>query len=135
MRRMVLGVLAVVLMSSAALGEVVWRSATSGVLPALANAAPPVPAQPLAASYAGQRQAFGRGELVTIKPTVTGGSGRFEWWWPAISALPPGLVFNSDTGAFSGRTQAVGQYRWSVLVHDLDTGETAGAVAVLFIEP
>ncbi|WP_404943797.1 putative Ig domain-containing protein [Rhizobium ruizarguesonis] len=120
---------------SALSGEVVWRSPTTGVLPAQASAAPPVPGQPLAASYAGQRQAFGVGELVSLKPTVSGGSGRVEWWWPSIATLPAGLLFDTATGVFSGRTQSPGLYHWSLVAHDLGTGETAGAVAVLIIEP
>lgn len=143
MRQVIFGVaLTAIMVASATSGEVVWRSSTSGVLPAPASEAPPIPppptlppVQPLAASYAGQRQAFGVGELVTLRPTVTGGSGHVEWWWPSIATLPPGLLFDTTTGGFSGRTQSPGLYHWSLVAHDLGTGERVGAVAVLIIEP
>jgi hypothetical protein len=135
MKRVIFAIVfAAVLSSSTIAGEVVWRSKESGVLPIPAATVPPPAVQPLAVSYAGQRQAFHVGELVTFRPTVAGGSGRVEWWWPSSATLPPGLVFDGTTGAITGRTQVAGDYLFSVLVHDLETAETTGAVARFFIE-
>jgi hypothetical protein len=51
--------------------------------------------------------------------TLTASGGKTPYSWSIIAgSLPPGLALNSSTGTISGRPNALGQYSFTVRVHD-----------------
>ena len=84
-------------------------------------------------SYDGNGRTYGIGMATQLTPTISGGSGRFEFAFASGNALPAGVVFNSATGVFSGRAQTKGDFHFNILLHDTGTGQFVTAVVRFFI--
>lgn len=109
--RKVIIVVTILIASSASAGEIVWRSPTSGTLTAVSDPVLP-PGEP-------EQPAFGiryepisvaAGTSVIIKPVgdVTGYS------FSLGQSLPPGLIFDSNTGRIVGVAAVAGSHNVTV---------------------
>lgn len=132
MRRTTIAIITALAATSAVAAEprIVWRSAATGTIPTPATTQPPSqPTSPidaprlLAIEYEANGRTFGIGRSMTLAPTISGGSGRYEFAFTSGNTFPVGIMFNSATGIFSGSPQERGDFSFNLLVRDKESGQ------------
>lgn len=131
-KRIAFGLVAVLVAAGADAAEprIVWRSATTGTIPRPATAEPPPIEEPgtISIDYEANGRTFGIGMPMVLAPTISGGSGRYEFAFAAGNVFPAGIVFDTATGTFSGRPQDRGDFTFNLLVRDIQSGQYVTAV-------
>ncbi len=101
-----ISIAAVLLVTDATAGEIVWRSPTSGTLAAISESALPTePKQPSVNLYY-EPVSVSAGMSVLIKPVGDVSGYSFSVSQP----LPPGLLIDSSTGRIVGVAAVVGNH-------------------------
>lgn len=104
-------VAAVLLVTDATAGEIVWRSPVAGVLPYVSDPVPTEPGEPTGLGIRYPALSVTAGKSFSVSPAgVTGGGYEF-----ATSGLPAGVVLSPD-GRLVGGIAAAGAYTFEVLV-------------------
>lgn len=92
--------------SSASAGEIVWRSPTTGLLPAISDSAPPTEPEQPAFGIFYEPISVSAGVSVFIKPVGDVSGYSFSVSQP----LPPGLMFDPSTGRIVGVAAVTGNH-------------------------
>lgn len=101
---------AILFATDAVAGEIVWRSPTTGLLPAISDSAPTTePEQPAFEIYY-DPVSVSAGTSVVIKPV----GDVLEYTFSPDQSLPPGLILDSKTGKIIGIAAVAGNHNITV---------------------
>ncbi|MBY3504017.1 putative Ig domain-containing protein [Rhizobium laguerreae] len=105
-----ISVAAILLATGATNGEIVWRSPTTGFLPAISDSAPPTEPEQPALGIFHEPINVSAGMSVLIMPVGEVSGYSFSVSQP----LPPGLLFDSATGRIVGVAAVTGNHSITV---------------------
>lgn len=123
-----MSIVAILFASSAAAGEIVWRSPTTGTLSATVDPVPtePEPAQPVP-GIRYESISVAAGSVVSVLP-----SGEiFGYSFALRQPLPPGLILDPATGKIAGLAAQAGIH--SLTIQATEEGVSSGLVIAIIV--
>lgn len=110
-----ISIVAILIATNAAAGEIVWRSPVAGVLPHASVSVPtepePQPEEPAGFGVTYPALSVTAGKLFSVSPSGLNGSG-YEF---SASGLPAGLILSPD-GRLAGVLMVAGMHSFEVMV-------------------